>query len=346
MASFVASIYPFELDSVSSGLQLIEQFLLSHWIHLQEPLLLSTLPFRSSRLLDDQWKKPCPQKGQVIRGPFQVAEDWLSEWFAENFAVSFQVQTLRVGLCSQHGVCSSGNLAPPGELQRGLHSQPSSENGLEMLVISCGINLQLFDAFSVAQLPQRLDILKTSILFLGSWKLLEYQGAPCPSLPSAQTGGHTVTAGGCAGWRWPAKKKQRPANETWLWLTQHRCSDVVLLCFFVFLCLVVPLVAIWEAISVQWLQKMSSLLHFRPIAVAALCRTSVKAGRPATNPFPSPVPPQSILNQAKLARLRISQSRHEAPNGEEIFTRSSQKDLLEDITRSELLWISEHPKHF
>lgn len=250
MASFVASIYPFELDSVSSGLQLIEQFLLSHWIHLQEPLLLSTLPFRSSRLLDDQWKKPCPQKGQVIRGPFQVAEDWLSEWFAENFAVSFQVQTLRVGLCSQHGVCSSGNLAPPGELQRGLHSQPSSENGLEMLVISCGINLQLFDAFSVAQLPQRLDILKTSILFLGSWKLLEYQGAPCPSLPSAQTGGHTVTAGGCAGWRWPAKKNNDlPMKHDFGW---HNTGVLMLFCCaFLFFCVWLFHLSQFEKLSVS-----------------------------------------------------------------------------------------------
>ena len=40
----ISSIYPYLSLLDQFGLQLIQQFLLSHWIHLQKPLLLSTLP--------------------------------------------------------------------------------------------------------------------------------------------------------------------------------------------------------------------------------------------------------------------------------------------------------------
>ena len=59
----ISSIYPYLSLLDQFGLQLIQQFLLSHWIHLQKPLLLSTLPGAGWR-----WRKIVVLKWAFLMG--------------------------------------------------------------------------------------------------------------------------------------------------------------------------------------------------------------------------------------------------------------------------------------
>lgn len=159
-----------------------------------------------------------------------------------------------------------------------------------------------------------------------------------------------------------------------------------------FLSLVVSLVAIWEAMtamSIQWLQKRSSLQNIFKAGGPATIMVFPVPASPFSNLFPEPSKTctdywllvsvwrfqSKILGVTRSARnptqhpLGASKpvtTAARGPNGEENIrqklltrtstrssrdfwenlTRYSQKDLLEDLTKSEPLRIPEHPKHF